>query len=255
MSDERFDHDLRSVLLEDAPRDVPDSLRRRVAAIPVTNPAPGGRSRWALPAGMALRAAGAVALVALLAVGFWRLGPAAQPGVGTSPSQAPTAFPTTGPSASVAAGASTTGDACLAADLSGRILSWDGAAGSRIAAIELTSTTASPCLVRGTPGLALVDATGRVLIDSSSAGASGAPHVGPTDPSLELAPGGRLRTEVAVSNYCGAAPTNPIDIALTLPAGGGRLVATPAAGVSSADAVPPCLGSTGSAISMNGWRR
>ena len=45
MNDDRFDDDLRSTLLADAPSEVPDDLRRRVAAIPVTLPAPSAR-RW-----------------------------------------------------------------------------------------------------------------------------------------------------------------------------------------------------------------
>ncbi len=255
MSDERFDHDLRSVLREEAPRDVPDALRRRVAAIPAANPVPAARTRWSWPAGMALRAAAVVAVVALLAVGFWRFGPASQSGVGGSPSPAATAVPSTNPSAGASAG-----DACMATDLSGRILGWQGAAGSRIADVEITNTAARRCAIRGTPALELVGAAAGevVLIDSRTAGPSGDPHVAPTDPRLELAPGDRLRTQVAASNYCGVAvplPSTPIDIAFTLPSGGGRFVATPDTGVSSADAIPPCLGSAGSAISMNGWRR
>ena len=93
------------------------------------------------------------------------------------------------------------------------------------------------------------------MIDSRSSGPSGEPRVVPTDPAFELAPGGRLRTEVAVSNYCGVAPKLPIDIAFTLPTAGGRFVAKHASGVASTEATPPCLGSTGSAISMNGWHR
>lgn len=278
MSDERFDHDLRSVLLEGAPQDVPDSLRRRVAAVPAENPVRAAGSRWSWPAGLALRTAGLVALVALLAVGFWRFGPAAQLGVGASPSSPSTAVPSAAPSTSTAAPASappsasaaaresaspsapasaaaSAGDACTSADLTGRILGWQGAAGSRIADVEITNHATRRCAIRGTPALELIDAHGRVLIDSRTAGPSGEPHVAPNDPSFELAPGGRLGTEVAVSNYCGAAPTLPIDIAFIPPAGGGRLVARPAAGVSSAEATPPCLGSSGAGISMNGWRR
>ncbi len=255
MSDERFDDDLRAVLLEEGPRDVPDALRRRVAAIPAAIPVPASRSRWSWPAGVAVRAAAVVTVVALLAVGFWRFGPASQPGVGGSPSPAATAVPSTSPSAGTPAGG-----ACSATDLSGRILGWQGAAGSRIANVEITNTAARRCAIQGTPALELVGAAAGevVLIDSRTAGPSGEAHVAPTDPSFELAPGDRLRTEVAVTNYCGVAvplPTTPIDVALTLPSGGGRLVATPGPGVSSADAVPPCLGATGAAISMNGWRR
>ena len=51
MSDEQFDQDLRSVLLDDAPRDVPEDLRRRVAAVPVTHAVAltGSRPIWRRP--------------------------------------------------------------------------------------------------------------------------------------------------------------------------------------------------------------
>jgi len=247
MSDERFDQDLRSVLMDDAPRDLPDALRRRVAAIPATQMIATRPFRpiWRVPVSGALRLAGLAALVALLAVGFWRFGPASQPGVGGEPSGSPSAAPS----------ASALVSACRATDLHGQILGWGGAAGSRIADVEVTNATSRPCLMQGTPGLELVDAGGRVMIDSMTAGSAGQPHVAPADPKFELAPGGRLRTQVAASNYCGAAPATPIDIAFTLPADGGRLLAVPGPGVSSAEATPPCLGSTGAQIAMNGWRR
>jgi hypothetical protein len=275
MSDERFEHELRSVLLDDAPRDVPDGLRRRVAEVSAADPHQAGRSRSAWPVRL-VGTAGLAALIVVLVVGFWRLGPASQPGIGEEPSMSldrspvassppssspsspsPSASsPSSSPSPSPSVSPSPSGvGVCLAGDLAGQILGWQGAAGSRIADVEITNRNAGRCIVRGTPGLELVDATGRVMIDSTASGPSGEPRVGPTDAAFELAPGGRLRTEVAVSNYCGAAPKLPIDIAFSLPTAGGRLVAKPGSGVASTEATPPCLGSTGSAISMNGWRR
>ena len=64
-----------------------------------------------------------------------------------------------------------------------------------------------------------------------------------------------MRTEVAASNYCGPDPVLPIGIAFVLPAGAGQVVAAPVSGVSSDLAVPPCMGSAGGDISMNGWVR
>lgn len=268
MSDERFDQDLRSVLLEDGPRDVPDDLRNRVAVIAATHPVTADRARpaWRRPIALSL---GGLAAAVLVVVILWRFLPPALPGVGgeqspspsvpataslsvvpsPSLSNVPISSPSPVPSPSASVGA------CRAADLAGRILGWGGAAGSRIADVEVTNTSASPCVIRGTPGLELVDATGRVLIDSASAGPSGQPHVAPADPRFELAPGGHVRTQVQASNYCGPAPSLPIDIAFTLPSGDGRFVAIPGTGVSSAEAVPPCLGATGANIAMNGWRR
>jgi hypothetical protein len=257
MSDQGFDEDLRSVLLEDAPREVPDDLRRRVAAVPVTNPAPSRpfRPAWRRP--VLLWTGALAAIVVVLTVVSLRFGPAPGAGVGgvPSPSSSDGASAATTGTRSTSAPPSTSVSACRAVDVQGRILGWQGAAGSRIADVEVSNVTASPCFVRGTPGLQLVDGSGHVLIDSATAGPSGQPHIRSADATFELTPGGRLRTEVQASNYCGSAASPPIDIALTLPSGGGRLVATPGAGVSSADAVPPCLGSTGAVITMNGWRR
>jgi hypothetical protein len=252
MSDERFDQDLRSVLLEDAPRDVPDDLRHRVTTIPDRHPVASrpSRSAWRRPVLMWAAALTAVAVV--LAVSVLQFGPDPQPGIGSDPS--PTPPPSSTPSPIDTSGGEVGG--CLADDLDGQILAWQGAAGSRIAEVQITNTTARPCFIQGTPGLELVDAGGRVLIDSAAAGPSGEPHVAATDPVFELAPDGQLGTEVQASNYCGPPPEMPIAIAVRLPAGGGRLVVEPDAGVSSADAVPPCLGAaTDAQIAMNGWRR
>ncbi len=244
MSDERFDADLRSVLLEDVPPDVPDDLRRRVAAIPATHPAPGRRSRFG-PRRSALGWAAGLALVALVVgVGVWRFAPVVGPGSGPTTSAAASPEPS-----SPVASPSGAGSACTAADLTGRILDWQGAAGSRIAAVEIANTSARSCTVAGTPGLELVDAGGRRLMVAAAD-----PGTKPSDRAFPLDPGGRLRTEVQVSNYCGPTPALPLGIAFTLPSDGGRFVAQPAAGVSSELGVPPCNGPTGAAIEMNGWR-
>jgi Protein of unknown function (DUF4232) len=274
MSDERFDQDLRAVLDEDAPRAVPDDLRRRVAAIPTNRPVVGApiAPMWRRPVPLGIGMLAAAAIV--VAVGVSRLGPSQSQGVGGTPSAtAPSALapitsaPGTTPpsstapssSASPAASASSSAPvavaACKGSDLRGRILDWQGAAGSRIADVEITNDSGRSCTVRGTPGLQLIDARGRVLIDSASEGASGRPHVGSSDPSFELAPGGNLHTQVLASNYCGPTPTLPVSISFTLPSGGGSFLAAPAAGVSSAEAIPPCMGSTGTQLTMNGWRR
>jgi len=270
MSDDRFDQDLRAVLLEDAPGEVPDDLRRRVAAVPNTYPVAGRLSgpTWRRPVTLWLGAAAALVLVVVAA--SWWFGPAAQQGVGGLPSSSPSvAPPTSSPSVAVASPSTTPAPptpppsptpapsvgvvACRAADVEGKILGWQGAAGSRIADVEITNTSANPCLIRGTPRLELLDSTGAVLIDSATAGPSGEPHVAPGDTEFRVAPGGQLRTSVQVANYCGATASPPIDIAFTLPSGGGRFVAVPGTGVSSDLAVPGCMGSAPSQISMNGW--
>ena len=255
---------------------MPDDLRRRVAAVPATHPLSGRVSgpSWRRPATLWLGAGAALVLV-LVAASWW-FGPAAQQGVGGLPTSSPsTEPPLTLPSSVAVISPSVSHEpspssaaptpsmtpapsgpiACAASELEGRILGWGGAAGTRGTDVEITNTAAHPCFVRGTPRLQLIDSTGRVLIDSAAAGASGEPHVAPGD-KADRAGGGRpAQTTVTASNYCGAAPTLPIDIAFTLPAGGGRLVAVPGAGVSSSEAVPPCLGSDPATIAMAGWKK
>ena len=267
MNDDRFDNDLRSVLLEDAPTLVPDDLRQRVARVPAQHPLAvrSARPMWRRTVPVW---AGAIAAVVVLAFGVWRFGPIQVPGVGgptASPSAAVSSAPSAAPSSALAspktssrppASVAPAGPtACKGAALSGRILDWQGAAGSRIADVVVTNTGSSPCYVRGTAGLELIDANGRILIGSKS-GESAPPSVAPSDPTFDLAAGGTVKTMVQVSNYCGAPGTLPIRVRFTLPASGGSFTANPAAGVSSAEAIPPCNGPGSPAhIAMNGWRR
>jgi len=163
--------------------------------------------------------------------------PKASPRPTASPRPAATAAPTA---------------ACPAMELSGRILAWDGAAGSRIAELELRNKSAVACTVSTPTSLRLIAGDGTVLIDSAKTG--GDVSAVPDQPALTVAPGASIRTDVRVSNYCGPAAKRPIGVSLSLPGAGGRVRAMPAAGVSSADALPPCNGTVGPDIQMNGWR-
>ncbi len=144
------------------------------------------------------------------------------------------------------------GRPCTSAELTAQITSWDGAMGSQIANIQLANASAAACLLQGTPQLQLVDAAGRVLIDSKTQGAAGLAHVSPGDKTWTIEPLGRITTMVRVANYCGAAkPSLPTTVALILPLDGGRIVAK----ANAAGIAPGCLGSPGDAgtIQMNGW--
>jgi uncharacterized protein DUF4232 len=135
---------------------------------------------------------------------------------------------------------------CTAHQLSARIASWQGAAGSRIADIRLVNTSFTPCKIRNFPRVQLVSSSGVVMINGAPASTTGAFHT--------LAGLGFLKTEASTSNYCGPAFTKPVTLALTLPALLGRVVAIPAS-PTDASGVPPCLGSPGSAghISIHSW--
>ncbi len=143
---------------------------------------------------------------------------------------------------------------CGSANLTARVTGWEGAMGSQIATVLVTNSSATACLLRGTPGLQLVDAAGHILIDSKALGASGLPHVSPGDTLWTMGHLGSLSTMVQVSNYCGATtPVLPTTIALILPSNGGRIVAA----ANAAGGAPACLGSPGEAgvIAMNGWAK
>jgi hypothetical protein len=136
--------------------------------------------------------------------------------------------------------------ACIAGNLSARIASWQGAAGSRIADVRIVNTSFTPCLLRSYQRVRLVSAHGTVMINGAAASTTGVTHL--------LAPLGFLRTEVSDTNYCGPAFVKPATLAFVLPGTAGRVVAMP---VSATDTggVPPCLGAPGSAghISMHAW--
>jgi hypothetical protein len=140
---------------------------------------------------------------------------------------------------------------CQAPQLAAKVIGWQGAAGSQIATVRLTNTASATCTVQGTPRVQLVAASGAILIDSKSAGASGLPHIAPGAQAFHLAHNGYVTTQVMASNYCGAAPKLPTTVAFILPSNAGRLVAAPGPGGST----PPCNGAPGSlgTIGMSGW--
>jgi hypothetical protein len=191
------------------------------ALLIVTRPAPGGIGDRGSPPPVAASATpGSSAVVP----------PPATP----VPTPAPTPSPKpTGPTIS----------ACDPAHLAARITLWEGAAGHRIAHVELTNTSARSCTTRALDKPQLVDGHGSVLIDGTAPGAS---------KTLTVAAGGTLKTLVQDGNYCGPAPVAPVTVAFVL-SNGGRFVATP---FSKSDAtVPPCLGAAGSKgdIEMQPW--
>jgi hypothetical protein len=155
-------------------------------------------------------------------------------------SLSPTAAPTANPAPSVsiaptAAAASLTPTAaigaCAAANVAVRILSWEGAAGHRMAHVELTNAGSVPCLVESQPKPQLVAGDGSVLIDGTAT---------PGSPTLTVAAGGVLDTIVQDDNYCGPNPVAPVSVAFVF-TGGGRIVATPVSPTDT-EGVAPCMG-------------
>jgi hypothetical protein len=135
---------------------------------------------------------------------------------------------------------------CMGRQLSARIVDWQGAAGSRIADVELVNTSFSICRIRNLPRVRLVTSHGFVLINGPAASTTAATRV--------LGRLGFLKTEVSDSNYCGPAPARPVTLVFVLPGTLGRVVAMPVS-PTDLDGVPPCLGAPGSAghIAMHAW--
>jgi hypothetical protein len=198
--------------------------------------------------GASLAGAGLV-VVALGITIVWLGRPGGNGGVGgipstsPSPSAAPLATPSADPSARLPTPApAPAAGPCEPATLAARIILWEGAAGHRIADVELTNGGSSSCTVMATSKLELVDGSGSILIDAS---------IPPASALVTVTPGGVLTTLVDTSNYCGPAPVAPVTVAFALD--DGRLVATPASATDLT--VPPCLGLPGSAgeIQMQPW--
>jgi hypothetical protein len=150
--------------------------------------------------------------------------------------------PTAPPSVQSVPSASPKIGPCDPASLAARITLWEGAAGSRIAHLELRNIGTSPCLLEALDRPQLVAGDGSVRIDGRSPA---------TTDRRTVAPGDHNTTRVSASNDCKPAPVPPITVAFVF-SDGQRLVAKP---VSPTDTTtPPCLGPTQPAmISMHPW--
>jgi hypothetical protein len=146
------------------------------------------------------------------------------------------------PSATVVPTAKPTVGPCDPASLAARITSWEGAAGSRIATVELTNRGTSSCVLEAVDRPQLVGGDGSVRIDGKSPA---------TTEHLTLKAGAVVTTLVEASNDCKPAPVPPISLAFVF-ADGRRLVAEPLSPTDTTD--PPCngAGSPGT-IDMHPW--
>jgi hypothetical protein len=152
---------------------------------------------------------------------------------------------TTNPTPTATATAPAAAGPCDPNMLAARITQWQGAAGHRIASVELTNKGSGDCTVDALSQPQLVDGNGAVLIDSAAPAASAA---------LTITPGGVLHTLVQDGNYCGPAPVAPVTVAFVFAPGLGRIIAAPLTATDTTG-VPPCNGAPGSAgdIEMQPW--
>ncbi len=154
----------------------------------------------------------------------------------SAPSAPPSPSPTLAPTPSPSVGCS----------LSARIVSWEGAAGSRIATVELKNDGPEPCTVPAAARPALIDGSGRALALGVAPG--GEPG------TIELESGATAKALVRTSNICLAAPpAAPVTVLLDF--GDGTSVAAQPFAPDDAE-VAPCNGPTQpSEIDMQPWTR
>ena len=192
---------------------------------------------------------GALSLVPLaaaaliVAVGVvWLGGREDRPPVGASPSPATSQIVTAdSPTPPPTASASPVERCTLEAS----IRSWEGAAGSRIATIDLRNTSRVVCEIAPVATVVrLIDGSARALAEVQNAD-SGA--------RIELGAGETATTEASVANVCGAPAVPPVTIQIEF-ADIGTVTAKP---LDATDAtVPPCNGpSQPSAMSIHAWTR
>ncbi|MEO7664916.1 MAG: DUF4232 domain-containing protein [Candidatus Limnocylindrales bacterium] len=225
----------------------PDLLGDVLAAVPsaTTRRRPSGAGRrFTVLSGAARFAASIAAILVIGLVGFTLINSKGSIGPGSSPSAtAPVIAPTVGPASQAAV------VECTPDFLRASVVSWDGAAGSRIAEVHLTNTGSVACETATLDRPALISLpayqlNGDTLIQGKAA-------VNPQP--LSLAPGQTVVAGVSASNYCGGEPAAPVTVAFELSNGAGIVTAAP---VSQTDVtgVPPCNGAGSAAsIQMQPW--
>jgi uncharacterized protein DUF4232 len=220
-------------------------------------------ARSATPPGPPIRAAGPRAVgagislvgVSLLAIGLvvalaWLGGRDSRPTVGDTTPPTPTpAVPSPAASESQAPAATAEPTPATPEPTLGPCqrletpLTWEGAAGQRIATITLTNRFGGTCVIDGLTQVEYADGTKALIAGPVPAGAD---HV-------TIGPHSSVTTMVEVGNYCGPAPTD-VNIVLRRSEQSFVIIGSPA---SQADmAVPPCNGPGQPAtIQMQPWSR
>jgi len=132
---------------------------------------------------------------------------------------------------------------CTPNDVDAVITAWDGAAGHRIATVELHQIGTTVCAVASQPQPSLADGNGTQLIVGKAAGRT---------VLIRFAPGAVLHTLVQAGNYCGPAPVAPVTVVFTQVEG--IFVAT-ALMPTDLSGVPPCNGTAGPTddVTMHPW--
>lgn len=156
-----------------------------------------------------------------------------------SPAPTATAEPTATPAPLPTPAPSTTaGTACAPADLKASHGRVEGAAGSRLTTVLLTS--ASACSIDAFPALGLRGAGGAILVGAASSGPG----------RIDLAAGGVYEANVRLANWCADQPDFPLALEIVL--GADELPVTGGSFPEQGD-LPPCNGDGGPVLEATGW--
>jgi hypothetical protein len=150
--------------------------------------------------------------------------PSPNPSVSTSAAPSGSMTPSSG-----APSPSPTAAACSGTDIRATGGPWGGAAGSRGSDIVVENQGTAPCLLPAGPTIALVDASGTVLLSTPARAGSG-PSVGP---------GGTVGFSLVFGNWCAQGAQLPIHVRLALASDAVDITNLV---VSSSGDLPPCNG-------------
>ncbi len=150
-----------------------------------------------------------------------------------TPTAAPTAEPPT-PAVTQVAGT----PACTAADLKAAHGLVEGAAGSRLTTVLLT--TAIACSIDAFPAMGLRDASDAILVGAASGGPG----------RIDLAAGGGYESNVRLANWCADQPDFPLTLEVVL--GADELPVTGGSFPEEGD-LPPCTGDGGPILEATAW--
>ena len=186
--------------------------------------------------------------------------PSATPTPTPTPTAAPTDTPTPTPTATATPAPTATPKPtptplpalaiglCTGAQLKLSIAYWigDPGAGTVYAHLTAKNVSSASCNMRGKSEAQILNGSGAVIADAGS----GQAHVSSSDPVYALAPNGTINTITQWGNWCKAAPSQNIKVAMVEPFGLGRIVA-PANGVAP---VPTCYASgSPTVVSSEAW--
>lgn len=237
-----------------------DEVLSEWSAVTKTATPPGAppRSSTASVAGPGFSLAGVVVLVvAVVAAMAWlgnrdgtQTGAAASPTPAPSfaivippatPTPPPVGTPTPSRSPAPSATTSSTSADCDTTKLAARITLWEGAAGSRIAHVQLSNNGSSPCTIPSVSRVRLVDGAATELIVGAPPSGSG---------TITIPAGGTATTLVEASNYCGPTPVPGGGIGFDIDGVDTVFASGPATDMS----VPPCNGpGQPGSIQMQPW--